>query len=599
MGGMSKGLRKDDAGQMYTIEAVLAVSMMIAALYIVMVFTPMDITPGQDFAEVQLYHYGRDVLMLLSYRDAEIAVGLLEYVLYREHNPDKWEHDVNVTSITEVCGRNWTRDYLHINHDGAGEPLNVDFLIFDVADGTWEGLPGYIECTTTIVSDTTAEWLDEATWRPAAACWVHPNWPSISGATWIWTRYLVDPYEEYHTLPPEGYRTFRKTFTIPDGAFDISGSINIGADNAYRLYINGAFLGADGALSRDGPDFQEWQTIEAFNFIPQLGTNEILIKAVNYLDTGTATSNPSGLIFKATVSYRLPTEPAVGGSLYVVEYYGVDGGAVREIPGNDITFRHYDVGMPHLRNYPKHNYTINMVWFKDVHEEVSTPVLVWVDKKPEGRDDSFNITDPELTAEQERLQYVVIGSGGTIETMLKGGVEGYGGIWDSLSVRGWPYVWETGEIPGNIGGTTPMETFTMELIDEHSLELRFHPWVRGGYAIWAIDSDPIIGWECVHSHPIFVIVGRPGLAPGEVISPFEAALEGIISLTELNHLLRSYIPENVEYNLAVSNSTGEIAHMNIINGIPAPGAITVTISMFATVDGVSEVYMVRLILWYR
>ncbi|MCD5409842.1 MAG: hypothetical protein LRZ87_03685, partial [Methanocellales archaeon] len=118
---------------------------------------------------------------------------------------------------------------------------------------------------------------------------------------------------------------------------------------------------------------------------------------------------------------------------------------------------------------------------------------------------------------------------------------------------------------------------------------------KGGHTIsfgpgWALGK---------HTDPVFVCVGRPGLAPGAELSPFEAALRGIINLTELNHLLRSYIPENVEYNLAFSNSTGEIAHMNIINGIPAPGAVTVTMPVFATVGGVSEVYMARLILWYR
>ncbi len=409
-------IRRDDAGQMYTIEAVLAVSMMIAALYIVMATTPVDITPRQDFAEVQLKHYGRDVLTLLSYRDADIVVGLLEYRLYREHSPrpppGKWAHDVNVTDIRTADGKNWTTRYLYINHDRAGENLTTRFKLWDTRDNRWK--------------------------------------------------------------------------------------------------------------------------------------------------------NPADII---------------GGRLSVVEYFGVDGGAVRDSPNNIFTFRHR-VGIT--------NYTINMVWFEDGRGGVSTPVLVWVDKKPEGRDGSFNITKPKLTGEQELLQYVVIGRGGTIETMLRERVRP--DRWDELDIRGRD-IYTRENIPRH-GEIIRTGAFVMKLIGNNTLELKFHDTARGGYAIWAIDSDP---HREVHSHPIFVCVGRPGLAPGAELSPLEAALRGFINLTKLNNILRSYIPENVEYNLHFSNSTGEIVQMRIINGIPAPGAITVTVPVFVT----AEVYMARLVLWYK
>ena len=169
------GIRRDDVGQMHTIEAVLAVGMMIAALYITMTFTPVDVTPRQDFAEVQLKNYGRDVLTLLSHPYPGIAGGHLEYELYREHNLTKWRHDVgtNVTpkqrdikAANMSHGLNWTDEFLHIGHDVRNETLTVRFLLFDRTDGRWKDpskTPGRLEIRTVpapsglVVSNSTTD----------------------------------------------------------------------------------------------------------------------------------------------------------------------------------------------------------------------------------------------------------------------------------------------------------------------------------------------------------------------------------------------------------------------------------------------------------
>jgi uncharacterized repeat protein (TIGR01451 family) len=202
-------------------------------------------------------------------------------------------------------------------------------------DGTYtvseELKPGWEACTPTsyeinlkdgngygeVVSDATTEYWDWGTdntwgtaddgWMPAVACYVHPNWPlSPSGATWIWKTNQVDPATEYNTLPPEGYRTFRKTFEIPHFATITSASIEINADNAYEVYINGVPVGSDGNLSKDGPVESGWQNVETFNCTGELspGTNTIEIYAVNYFNTGDYKSNPAGVIYKLSYQYE-------------------------------------------------------------------------------------------------------------------------------------------------------------------------------------------------------------------------------------------------------------------------------------------------------
>ena len=157
----------------------------------------------------------------------------------------------------------------------------------------------------TVVSDGTIEWSsDGSTWQTALVCWKPPSWPTIEGATWIWRTEFTDPSYEYENMPDGGWY-FRKIFTIPH-SYDLTGSISITADNAYELKINGVHIGGDGAMSKDGPDNLEWNTTEVYDISSALkeGENTILIRVVNYLESGTAESNPAGLIFKATITYK-------------------------------------------------------------------------------------------------------------------------------------------------------------------------------------------------------------------------------------------------------------------------------------------------------
>ncbi|UCG94963.1 MAG: DUF4842 domain-containing protein [archaeon] len=154
-----------------------------------------------------------------------------------------------------------------------------------------------------VVSDSEVDWsADGSTWNDAVACWDHPNWNDVDGATWIWRTYYTDVVWEYDNVPADGWY-FMKTFDVPGEP--VSGQININADNAYKLYLNGDFVGEEGAMDRDGPDYYEWGTEDSFALTNlDSGTNEIEVRAMNYFRTGSSTSNPAGLAFNAEICYE-------------------------------------------------------------------------------------------------------------------------------------------------------------------------------------------------------------------------------------------------------------------------------------------------------
>jgi hypothetical protein len=158
-----------------------------------------------------------------------------------------------------------------------------------------------------ISSGTNTEWSgDEVNWYDAVPCWTQGLWPSIIGAAWVWRTYETDPQYEYDNVPEGGWY-FREQFTLPDEAFSIKPyMVNITADNAYTIAINGVPLGGDGAMDRDGPDFQGWNNIDAY-VIPAgtitPGENEMQIRAMNYLPNGDPHGNPAGLIYLDMVCY--------------------------------------------------------------------------------------------------------------------------------------------------------------------------------------------------------------------------------------------------------------------------------------------------------
>lgn len=154
-----------------------------------------------------------------------------------------------------------------------------------------------------VVSDANVEWSDNGTtWNSTVACWDHPSWADIAGATWVWRTEYTDVAWEYDNVPEGGWY-FKKEFTIPGEP--VSGEIAINADNTYSLSLNGVYVGKEGSMDKIGPDNLEWGTIDTFPLTNlNSGPNTIEVRALNFFRTGSSTSNPAGLAFNAEVCYQ-------------------------------------------------------------------------------------------------------------------------------------------------------------------------------------------------------------------------------------------------------------------------------------------------------
>ena len=152
------------------------------------------------------------------------------------------------------------------------------------------------------VSDEHADFsVDGRVWTPAVATWVHPSWPSVPAATWIWRTKTVTPQEAQRG---SDIVTFRRRFDW-SGAAGAAAVIQIAVDNAYELTINGTRAGASGDLDPSSTAGELWRTTDRHRFALKAGQNEVMIRAINYHAPGGGTdpqANPAGVLFRVDVA---------------------------------------------------------------------------------------------------------------------------------------------------------------------------------------------------------------------------------------------------------------------------------------------------------
>ncbi|MEM2506158.1 MAG: hypothetical protein QXF61_03855, partial [Nitrososphaeria archaeon] len=148
--------------------------------------------------------------------------------------------------------------------------------------------------------------------KSAVVTWKHPLWPLIpdSSAVWISSEYYIeDP-------TPDSWRKFTVTFNVP--GYPAEGSVvTATADNAEEVYHNGKLIGSDGTVNvpfdATYGDPHEWNTIRDYTFTPVQGTNKLEFIVHNYYyPTNDPEVNPTGLIYKVSVSYYTRCETAWG-----------------------------------------------------------------------------------------------------------------------------------------------------------------------------------------------------------------------------------------------------------------------------------------------
>jgi hypothetical protein len=157
------------------------------------------------------------------------------------------------------------------------------------------------------------------TFSLAVPTWIHGSWPHgglnadgtprggantlLDGARWISTAYSAEnlPYSA------QSWRLFSREIELDPFAYNISATIAITSDNAEVVYVNGTQEASDGEVFGPSIDNQEWGTVLTPSLTGfQAGTNYLEVIVKNYSGTDSPTGNPTGLIYKLTISYDLP-----------------------------------------------------------------------------------------------------------------------------------------------------------------------------------------------------------------------------------------------------------------------------------------------------
>jgi hypothetical protein len=195
---------------------------------------------------------------------------------------------------------------------GTGVALAVMIALVTPATA-WGGTPQ----TLVVVSDTSGTWVNHFRTHSGSTALTYDNigciavdadgfctsgnWPTIPGAHWVWNHRNVSSAQAHDGVRP---LDFTWTFSLPDDATAIGGTLQITADNAYRVFLNGMALGHDGQLDRKGKD-GGWQTIETYAIQPVAGANTITVRAAGYRSSNFIPYyNPAGIIFRADISYE-------------------------------------------------------------------------------------------------------------------------------------------------------------------------------------------------------------------------------------------------------------------------------------------------------
>jgi len=164
--------------------------------------------------------------------------------------------------------------------------------------------------------------------------WYTENTSSFLGAYWISTYDgLEGPGNE------NSWRLFKEDFNIPSEAVNISATLHMTADNAVEAYLNGISVGSTTYVYGSqpnpiiNPDHYYFKFAKGpYNLALQADSNNTLAFVVRNW-TGTADSNPTGLLYRLDYNYQLlECESAWGAGTRFVDP-----------PGNWATYFTYEI----------------------------------------------------------------------------------------------------------------------------------------------------------------------------------------------------------------------------------------------------------------
>ncbi len=139
-------------------------------------------------------------------------------------------------------------------------------------------------CYLDLYSDT-QDWVVEAG-AYAVPTWVHGNWTSILGATWIWKTEEAENPRDGDTY------TFKKMFNWTGGTV-LAGDLEIATDNSYEIKLNGSPVASDATID----NFSSSDSHNLSGSV-QNGLNTLEVTVENWpWDTDDSHTNPGGLLY--------------------------------------------------------------------------------------------------------------------------------------------------------------------------------------------------------------------------------------------------------------------------------------------------------------
>jgi len=200
-----------------------------------------------------------------------------------------------ITLISDTSTQN-AGMILGIENDPALDPLNNALYSFN----TWGD-------SMVVLDPLTSEGL-----------WVNPEVDADfvgSGANWISTTDINYGCEDNYM--PDAWRLYKIDFSIPSGATINSADIRITADNAFTAYLNDVSNTIAGSGDVYGPapyygsyppavyqtSQYHFNNVYSSTFSPSTGSNTLYFVVRNWDNTGSGTTNPTGLLYKVTINY--------------------------------------------------------------------------------------------------------------------------------------------------------------------------------------------------------------------------------------------------------------------------------------------------------
>lgn len=154
---------------------------------------------------------------------------------------------------------------------------------------------------------------------PVIPPWIDPTTDvNFAGSGAVWVSTTADNYGNDGNILTDSWRLFKAEFTIPLGATAISGQVTAAtADNTFEIYFNGLLFTTEPDNTVYGPapsqpfprdpPYPFQQVYGPFNISPAVGLNTLYFVVRNWDNFNSSSSNPTGLVYKATITYTLST----------------------------------------------------------------------------------------------------------------------------------------------------------------------------------------------------------------------------------------------------------------------------------------------------